>query len=266
MENKEEKNDEEEELEETNIRKMELSSSFSLTRLRFFHYLRAVNSIVIIPTLWYSYYYLIRNDADKYQSYFTKNNLKSADDNSKPMVTISNQRKLLSHATTGSLLFCVVSHIWLRLKKRSLIKLLTNIKASHKKQKKQNENEQEPEQKKNKKIMLKNTDLKLLDEWKSVLGGTKYYFGGAQLSSLMMLYVSLSSETTMFSSYKAHQKCDESDITPINDWRAPFYQFSDDKQTIEVPQHIQKQTGVHNDDSYKTQNYASSDITFHILK
>ena len=277
MENKEEKEEiQRQESEEDNldVRLVKLSSTFSKNSYIFYSSLRWMNSILITSTtLWYTHYYLIRKDENKTYSYFTKKPKKSLfDANNMNMsslsspdiewnfMTKSNEHIVLWKLTIGSLIFHLTSNILLKLQKKSLTKLLNKIKLSHiiRRKKKQaldglssssNDDSKEDEELRElekKKIYLKQSDLQLLDKWKVLLGGIKYWFGGVQTATLYMIICSLISETTMFdwcqnrARKQQYDKMQDS-LSNIEDKQGMmqrFYQYTNDTQEIEWPEHV----------------------------
>eukprot|EP01084_Bolivina_argentea_P284591 487800_1 len=168
MENKEAKEEQKEEKEQ--IRMMTLSSSFSKNRYMLYSCFHIINSLMISSAaLWYSHYYLIRTDDEKSYSYFTTKSKQTSSD--QKHITLQNKpskpRQLCDKITQCSLLFCLLTNIISKLKKHSLTKLLTNIKSSHltkneKNKKNKNNNN------KSRTIYLKQSDLQLLNKWKSL--------------------------------------------------------------------------------------------------
>lgn len=263
MENKEES--EEENLENLDVRLVKLSSTFSKNRYIFYSSLRIINSILTTSnTLWYTYYYLIRKDEDKIYSYFTAKPKESLFDAQKKnewnAMETSKERNHLESFTTASLIFCISSNILLRLQKRSLTKLLTKIKSSHiiKRNKKKkldplssssNDDSKEDEELRElekKKIYLTQIDLQLLDKWKVLLGGIKYWFGSIQLAIIYTLYVALLSETTMYDRMQlrakqaAYNRMKDSSLSSTNtDGMQRYFQYTNDTQEIEWPEHVE---------------------------
>eukprot|EP01083_Nonionella_stella_P157852 512941_1 len=194
-------------------RLMRLSSSFSRQTYICYSTLRVVKSILITSTtLWYSYYFLIRTDEDKAYSYF-EGKASAQTKKKRNCLYRSNTRMWLNHTTIGCLIFTILTNIVSKLKKRSLTTLLASIKSSH-------TSDQSP-------IYVSQSDLQLLDQWKCLLGGHKYYLGSLDTATVIMLFIALRSETTMFEALHQSPKQDQ------KDWTSRYFQFSDDKQEIE---------------------------------
>ena len=277
MENKDEEVDEEENYD---VRLVELSSSFSKNKYMFYRCLRVVNSLLIASTtLIYSHYYLLRKDEDKAYSYFTskpiQKSFKSPNDNnpsSKSNIKSesyysfkSKERQSLQYLVGGSIIFSFISRIVLRLKKRSLTQLLTKVKFSHihrrKKRKPSQSNvnsdnkereefENELKQFEKKKIYLKKSDLKLLEQWKVSLGGIRYWLSDMDIAILVMLLVSLQSETTFYGQLQKIKEKRYLDTMAkagtdknTEDWLRTFYALSgEDTQKIEWSEQMQEDT------------------------
>ena len=283
MENKEDNEEierQESEKDNLDVRLVKLSSTFSNHRYIFYSSLRVINSILVTSNvLWYTHYYIIRKDEDKVYSYFTKKpkqslfdpkNKLNSNQSSNPtnfkwdLMKRSREHNLLEVFTVSSFVFCVFSNILLKLQKRSLTKLLTKIKSSHiikLKRKKEsdpissssNDDSKEDEELRElekKMIYLKQSDLQLLDKWKVLLGGIKYWLGSIQTTTLYVLYIILISETTHYdwllnkSRKQSYDKMQHVKSYTDNgghgagDDMQRYFQYTNETQEIEWPEHV----------------------------